>query len=158
MLQSPAIALWSTAAMPLASLLYALTAGVSLVLALQPSSGAAGDGIPLAGLAIGLLVADAITLVSLLYGAYRGSPASRLSAELLIRTRYAIGFHGVVVATGIVLPLVALCLDSGPLLRLTAAAGALSGFYAFRILIFKAGVYQPVVKFVSMSARGPSTR
>jgi hypothetical protein len=35
------------------------------------------------------------------------------------------------------------------MLRLAAAAGVLAGFYAFRVLIFKAGVYEPVMTFAS---------
>jgi hypothetical protein len=35
------------------------------------------------------------------------------------------------------------------LVRLAAAAGALAGFYALRVLIFKAGVYEPVMPFAS---------
>jgi formate-dependent nitrite reductase membrane component NrfD len=147
MAQSSAIALWSTASMPLASLLYALLSGAMLVLAVQPAVG--GHGVALARVAMGLLAATAMMLFSLLYTAHRASPAARLSAELLTRTRYAAWFHGLVVGAGIVLPLVALALYSDPMSRLIAALGALSGFYAFRILIFKAGVYQPVVNLAS---------
>ena len=88
-------------------------------------------------------------LFSLMYAAHRGSPAARLSAGLLTRTRYAAWFHGLVVATGIVLPLVVLALYSDPMSRLIAALGTLAGFYAFRILVFKAGVYPPVVNLAS---------
>ncbi|MSP98886.1 MAG: hypothetical protein EXR29_17040 [Betaproteobacteria bacterium] len=77
---------------------------------------------------------------------YHGSPGSRLSAGLLIRTRYAKWFHGVVVGAGILLPLAALGLGGDSLAaRLNAADGMLAGFYAFRVLIFKAGVYDPVM-------------
>lgn len=138
---STAIALWSTAMMPFSSLLYALTGGVVITLLLQAES-------QLVFLAIGLLPAILVMLLSILHAAYHGSPGGRVSAELLIRTRYATWFHGVVVAVGIVLPVALLWLDGGTLIaRAVAAAGMLAGFYAFRVLIFKAGVYEPVMSF-----------
>ncbi len=35
-------------------------------------------------------------------------------------------------------------------MRLIVAAGVLAGFYVFRVLVFKAGVYEPVMQFDSM--------
>jgi sulfite dehydrogenase (quinone) subunit SoeC len=149
MAHSPAIALWSTAMMPLSSLLYALTSGVMLTLALQSGGLTASTVKQLVYLALGLLVADLIMLFSLLYTAYRGSPGSRLSAELLIKTRYRTWFLGVVVVAGLLLPLVALWLSNEtPLSRLLGVTGVLVGFYTFRVLIFKAGVYEPVMNFM----------
>lgn len=149
MAQSSAIALWNTAAMPLASLVYALLSGVTVVLALPASlpGGTPDDGVALARVAVALLAAVAVTLMSLLYTVNRGSPAGRLSVALLTRTRFAAVFHGLVVTAGIALPLAALWVGDGPAARAVAALGVLAGFFVFRVLVFKAGVYQPVLSF-----------
>ena len=136
MSHSTAVALWSTAMMPFAGLLYALTGGVMLTLLLQ----AAGE---LFYLATGLLLANLVMLLCILHAAHHGSPGGRVSAELLFKGRYAGWFHGVVVAAGILVPLAALWLDSGTV----AAVGMLAGFFTFRVLVFKAGVYEPVMSF-----------
>ncbi len=144
MSHSTAIALWNTAMMPALSLLYALMGGMVVILVLLPGS-------PLAGalpLALGLLLASLIMLLCMVYAAYHGSPGARLSAQLLIKGLYAKSFLGVVVAAGLLLPLALLSLGGGVMMvRLVAAASALAGFYALRVLIFKAGVYEPVMTF-----------
>jgi formate-dependent nitrite reductase membrane component NrfD len=151
MSHSTAIALWSTAMMPFSSLLYGLTGGVVVTLLLAASDLTPAAMSQLVAMALGLLLADLIMVLSILHGAYHGAPGGRLSAELLVKTLYAKWFHGVVVAAGIVLPMAALWLGNGTLVtRLLAAAGMLAGFYAFRVLIFKAGVYEPVMSFSSL--------
>jgi len=143
---SSAIALWSTAMMPFSSLLYALTGGVILTLLLQAGSLTPESVNQLVAMALGLLLADLIMIFSMLHVAYQGSAGSRLSVQLLIRTLYAKWFLGVVVGAGILLPMIALWFGDETLsARSIAAAGALAGFYAFRVLIFKAGVYDPVM-------------
>ena len=150
MSHSTAIALWSTAMMPVSSLFYALTGGVIVTLLLQANSLAPEAVSRLVYMAQGLLLADLIMLLGILRDAYRGSPGGRLSAELLIKTLYAKWFHGAVLVAGILLPLAALSVGSDAFVaRLLAAAGVLAGFYAFRVLIFKAGVYEPVMSFSS---------
>ncbi len=144
MSQSSAIALWNTAMIPFAGLLYGLTGGAALALLLT-GGGAASR---LNDLTMALLLADLMMMLGLLYGAYHGGPGGRLSAELLCRTYYAKWFHGVVLAVGILLPFAALWLGGGaPISRLVAAIAVLAGFFAFRVLIFKAGVYEPVMHF-----------
>ena len=142
--ESRAIALWNTAMIPFAGLLYALTSGAALALLLT-SGGLASR---LSDLTMALLLAVLMVLLGLLYGAYHGAPGGRLSAELLCRTYFAKWFHGVVLAAGILLPFAALWLGGGaPISRLVAAVAVLAGFFAFRVLIFKAGVYEPVMPF-----------
>jgi formate-dependent nitrite reductase membrane component NrfD len=146
MSHSTAIALWNTAMIPALSLLYALTGGMAVILVLLPGS-SLGGALPLAQ---GLLLADLIMLLCMVHAAYHGSPGARLSAQLLVKGLYTKWFLGVVVAAGLLLPLALLSLGSGAMmLRLAAAAGVLAGFYAFRVLIFKAGVYEPVMTFAS---------
>ena len=141
MSHSTAVALWSTAMMPFAGLLYALTGGVLITLLLQE----AGE---LAYLAIGLLLANLVMLLCILHAAYHGSPGGRVSAELLFRGRYARCLYVMVVTAGILAPVAALWLDPASLMaRAVAAGGMLAGFFAFRALIFKAGVFEPVMSF-----------
>lgn len=150
MSHSSAIALWSTAMMPVSSLLYALTGGVIVTLLLRPGSLTSESAGELRHIAIGLLLANLAVILSLLHAAFHGSPGGRLSVVLLARTLYAKWFYGVVLAAGIFLPLAALWLAGEALAaRFIAAAGMLAGFYAFRVLIFKAGVYEPVMSFGS---------
>lgn len=149
MAQSSAIALWNTAAIPLIGLVYGLASGFVLVQALHLD-----EGVSLSRIAAALLAAVAMTLFSLLYTVYRGSPAGRLSVTLLTRSRFALPFHAIVVFAGIVLPLAALLFAHGTPARVLAAIGTLAGFYAFRVLVFKAGVYQPVMRFGARRAQG----
>ncbi|MCL4711122.1 MAG: dimethyl sulfoxide reductase anchor subunit [Pseudorhodoplanes sp.] len=146
MADSPAIALWNTAMMPFAGLLYALTSGLVLTLVLHSprmSPEAAGR---LTELALIAIVGVLIMLLSVMHAAFRGSPGSRLSAKLLTQSRYAAWFYGVTIGVGVVVPLVALWLGNGSLLAgMIAAGGVLAGFYSFRVLVFKAGVYEPIL-------------
>lgn len=148
MSHSTALALWSSAIMPISSLLYALTGGSLLVL-LIGSGSLTGDQLSgLHDMALMLLLADAIMLLSLLHGAYNGSPGARFSAKLLLKTLYARRFLGLVVATGIVVPALLLWFAGTALLAvLLSVAGALVGFYTFRVLMFKAAVYEPIMSF-----------
>ncbi len=154
MSHSTAIALWNTAMMPLSSLLYALTGGLIVILQLPwPGLTAGTDQLPLF-LARGFLLADLVLVLGIVYAAYHGSPGAKLSADLLIRGRYARWFLGLVVGLGLIGPWALLTLGSGAALaRLAALAGTLAGFYAFRLLIFKAGVYEPVMSFDFLAAK-----
>ncbi len=148
MSHSTALPLWSSAIMPISSLLYAVTGGTMLVLLL--GSGSLGDAsiARLHDVALMLLLADTIMLLSLLHGAHNGSPGARLSAELLLKTLFAREFIGLVVVTGIVVPALLLWLAGSAFLSvLLAAIGVLLGFYTFRVLMFKAAVYEPIMSF-----------
>ncbi len=145
MSHSTAIALWSTGLMPVSSLVYAATSGVMVTLA----AGAGGSSRQLlAQLGLVLLLVAAVVLLSLLHGAHHGSPGGRKSVELLTRTLYAKWFYGLVWAVGLVLPaaLLVIATDSAAVLML-AAASMLAGYYTFRVLIFKAGVFEPIMSF-----------
>lgn len=151
MSHSTAIALWSTGLMPVSSLVYAVTAGMMLTLAcmaLGLYDAAQGAELVLSGIAIGLLFVIGIVLLALLHGAHHGSPGGRKSVEVLTRTFYAKPFLGIVWGVGIALPLVALALGGGtPGGSVIAAAAMLAGYYAFRQLMFKAGVFEPIMSF-----------
>lgn len=151
MSHSTAIALWSTGLMPVTSLVYAATGGVMLTLA----GGSAGllSGTPdarrlLVAAALVLLVVVAVVLLALLHGAHHGSPGGRKSVELLTRGHYAKWFLGLVCGAGLVLPAALLWLAAAtPAALLLAAVGMLAGYYAFRVLVFKAGVFEPIMNF-----------
>ena len=67
---------------------------------------------------------------------------------MLTRSVYAKAFWGCVCALGIALPAVLLWTAGNSFgAVLLAAAGVLAGHYAFRVLMFKAGVYEPIMNF-----------
>jgi formate-dependent nitrite reductase membrane component NrfD len=148
MANSAAIALWNTAMMPVAGLLYGLTSGVIITLIMQSHRLAPEAARYLIILGIAALISDLLMIVSTLHAAFHCSPGGQVSVELLTRSQYARWFYGVTIGIGIILPLIALCIGGASLLSyLIAAGGALAGFYSFRILVFKAGVYEPILRF-----------
>lgn len=151
MSHSTAISLWNTGLMPVSSLLYAATGGVLLTLAagwngflaMAPDLRSA----LLTGALIGLL-AIAMVLLSLLHAAHHGSPGGRKSVELLTRSYFAAWFWGVVCAVGLVVPALLLAFGGEGFGTVALAAAAmLAGYYAYRLLIFKAGVFEPIMNF-----------
>lgn len=148
MSHSTAIALWSSAVLPVSSILYAMTCGTALCLLFDGHSLGLAAMAQLHNVLMLLLFLDAMVLLSLLHGAWNGSPGARMSAELLSKTIYARFFHGLVVGAGIMLPLLLLWTGGFSFVaRLFAAIGILSGFLTFRVLMFKAGVYDPILSF-----------
>ena len=151
MSHSTAISLWNTGMMPVSSLVYALTAGVLVILAIGwngflADAPALRSTLVTAGLVdMGVL---AIVHLSLLHAAHHGSPGGRKSVELLVRSFYAQWYWGVTWAVGILVPTVLLWSAGGSYAAvLVAAAGVLVGFYSFRVLIFKAGLFEPIMSF-----------
>jgi formate-dependent nitrite reductase membrane component NrfD len=143
MSHSSAISIWNSAIMPMASLLYSLTLGLAVARALLPATQAAGLTDTLLLLLLGL----AVMHLMLLHGGWHGSPGARTSVELLLQSLYARWFWGLVAAVGIILP--ALALYVGPASGMAAvvpAVAILAGFMAWRILIFKIGVYEPIMR------------
>jgi formate-dependent nitrite reductase membrane component NrfD len=151
MSHSTAIALWNTGLMPVASLVYSATGGTLLTLLV----GWPGfvetppDSRPmLASAALLLVVVIGIVVASLLHGAHHGSPGGRKSVEVLTRTYYAKWFWGCIWLLGIALPILLLWTAGSSFGAVVlAAAGVLAGHYAFRVLMFKAGVYEPIMNF-----------
>jgi formate-dependent nitrite reductase membrane component NrfD len=143
MSHSSAISIWNSAIMPMASLLYSLTIGLAVARALLPAAQASGLTDTLLLLLLGL----AVMHLMLLHGGWHGSPGARTSVELLLQSLYAKWFWGLVAAVGIILP--ALALVAGPASGMAAvvpAVAILAGFMAWRILIFKIGVYEPIMR------------
>ncbi len=146
---SSAIALWHTIFMPISSLVYGLTSGVLLALVLGWSRWlSAGSAEQLVNAGLALLLLDFAVLASLMISVDRGSSGGKLSVELLLKTLYRKRFLSLVVGVGLFLPILLLSLAPGLyLFVLVACAAALTGFYAYRALVFKAGVYDPMPSF-----------
>jgi len=142
MSHSSAIAIWNSAIMPMASLLYSLTLGLAVARVLLPAAQASGLTDTLLLLLLGL----AVMHLMLLHGGWHGSPGARTSVELLLHNMYAKWFWGLVIVVGIILPAVALW--AGPasgIVAIVSAVAVIAGFMAWRILIFKIGVYEPIM-------------
>jgi len=150
MSHSTAISLWSTGIMPVASFIYSATAGTFLLLALTWNGFLAEDlarRATLANVAVGMLVAIVAVLVSLMHSAHHGSPGAQKSIEILSRTFYAKWYWGLMWGVGLVLPAVLMLTSVSYFAVLIAALSVVLGFYAFRVLIFKAGVFEPIMSF-----------
>jgi DMSO reductase anchor subunit len=149
MSHSSAFALWNTGLMPVSSVVYSLTSGATATLAL----GVFFDGIDpllLGNVSMVLVVLSLIVLLSLLHEAYHGTTGGRQSLDLLIKGKFAVKFLSLVFGAGVALPLLALWLGAGSApAALLAAVGVLAGFYTFRLLIFRAAVYEPQMSFAA---------
>jgi hypothetical protein len=142
MSHSSAIAIWNSAIMPMASLLYSLTLGLAVARVFLPAAQASGLTDTLLLLLLGL----ATMHLMFLHGGWHGSPGARTSVELLLHNMYGKWFWGLVIAVGIILPAVALW--AGPasgIVAVVSAVAVIAGFMAWRILIFKIGVYEPIM-------------
>lgn len=151
MSHSTAISLWNTALMPVSSLTYALTGGAVLTIVLGWSSlfaVTAQGRESLTGGVLLLLLIDAIVLASVLYSAKNRSRGGRVSASLLLTGTYRQVFLYLVVGAGLILPALILWVVPGNFIAvLLAAIAVLTGYYSYRVLIFKAGVYEPMTSF-----------
>ena len=149
MSHSSAIALWNSALMPVASLVYALTSGAAVTLALGLMFNGI-DPVMLSKVVMALVVVTLVMLLSLLHASYHGTTGARQSLELLLRGQFAKQFLSLVFGAGVVLPLLALWLGGASILGgLIAAVGVVAGFYYFRLLIFRAGVFEPQISFAA---------
>jgi len=149
MSHSSAIALWNSALMPVASLVYALTSGAAVTLALGLMFNGI-DPVTLSKVVMALVVVTLVMLLSLLHASYHGTAGARQSLELLLKGQFAKQFLSLVFGAGVVLPLLALWLGGASILGgLIAAVGVVAGFYYFRLLIFRAGVFEPQISFAA---------
>jgi len=151
MSHSTAISLWNTALMPVSSLTYALTGGAILTMALGWNSLFAGVPQGRESLANGvllLLLIDAIVLASVLYSAHNRSRGGKVSTLLLLTGAYRKVFLSLVVGAGLILPALILWVVPGNFIAvLLAAVSVLAGYYSYRVLIFKVGVFEPMMSF-----------
>lgn len=148
MSHSSAIALWNSGLIPVSSIVYALTSGAAVTLALSLFFNGI-DPVLLSKVLIVLVAATLMVLLSLLHAAYHGTVGARQSLDLLIRGRFAKPFLLLVFGVGVVLPILVLWFGGASTVSgLVAAVGVVAGFYTFRLLIFKAGVYEPQISLL----------
>ena len=158
MAASESFALWASPLVPLASLLYATTAGVLLGSVLGANTITESQSAALLGAGQILLIADLLVVAGILVFARQRSKGGAFSVALLMRGQYVLWFRNLVLIVGLALPLLLLLTAGNSLaLRIVACVAMLTGFYAFRITMFRAAVYEPVVPGFAGSI-GLSTR
>ena len=157
MSHSPSISLWSTAVMPVLGFTYAALLGVALVLALGADSVLAGQPQQIAllrTLELALIGYAAVMILSMLHAARYGSPGGQKSVELLLTGDLSGWFLIVVFGVGLMLPASIIVFAAQGATAAIATAAALSaGYFAFRMLVFKAAVYDPMQSFIAPVGR-----
>jgi formate-dependent nitrite reductase membrane component NrfD len=152
---SSAISFWNTGLMPVSSFSYSFLGGLVLATVLDPTATSveAGGLLPAAhNAALLLVVVTAIMVLALLQGANRGSPGARMSVRLLTRQGpYVKWFIGGVLIVGLVAPFFLLLAPGSWFGDLLTAVCVLAGYYAFRSLVFKVGLYDPLISFAPES-------
>ena len=155
MADSSAISFWNTGLMPISSFSYSFLGGLVLAMNLDPqsSSAVAGSLLPQAHSASLLLVViTAIMVLAFLQGANRGSPGATMSLSLLTRQGpFVKWFYGLVLIVGFVVPFLLLLASPSRIGDFLIAVSVLAGYYAFRSLVFKVGLYDPVISFAPES-------
>jgi len=151
MSHSTAIGFWSNGIIPVIGLTYALLSGVSLlsIIGYRMLTARPHDDAVLQMVQIGLLVYVAIMLYSLVHAASFGSKGAQQSIALLLSGPLAKWFIPLVVVVGLVVPVLIISfLPQALAPRLVATLALLVGYYAFRVLVFKAAVFDPIQSFV----------
>ncbi|GAB1424419.1 hypothetical protein MASR2M16_16530 [Thauera terpenica] len=145
MSDSESFTLWASALLPVSSFLYALTAGVLTMLVIGWNALGGDERILLSNLAMALLIIEFVTVCAILLRAWSKSEGGKFSVELLTRGECARHFIGLVFIVGLVLPVGILAMGEGRWLAgLGATLAMLSGFFAFRLLMFRAAVFEPI--------------
>jgi len=146
MSHSTAISLWSTGLMPVSSMLYGLLAGTSLITILSVFGFSAAHMDMVITVQNILLVGVLVMLISLLHGAKNGSKGAQQSYVLLTSDFLARPFLYGVVGIGVFIPLlIGLLASQNTITTLVSGVCVLIGFCLFRLLIFKAGVLDPIL-------------
>ncbi len=161
MSHSAAISLWSSGLIPVLGLTYALLSGMSLLslvgygmLAARPH-----DDQMLQIVQISLLVYVAVMLYSLVHAATFGAKGARQSVSMLLNGPLNKWFISLVVVIGLAIPGLIIPFEAeGWLPRLVATSALLAGYYAFRVLIFEAAVFDPIQSFIPQVAGARSRR
>ncbi len=153
MAHSSSFALWNTGLMPISSIAYAVTAGLASILVLGWGALAPETSKMLVNFTLVMLLVDLCVVMSLLHGAFHGTTGGRQSVDLLLKGVYATPFIGLVIAVGIALPALVLWLaGSSYAAVLLAAVSILAGFFTYRVLVFKAALYEPIISFKPRTA------
>ena len=156
MSHSAAIALWSTGLMPVIGFTYALLAGVSLLGVLGYESVIAGQPqnlLLVKTLEFGLVLFALVQMLSLIHAARYGSKGGQESVALLTQGDLAKWFLPLVFGVGFILPALMIPFAGSAVAMQGIALAVLAGYYTFRVLVFKAGMYDPIQSFKSQSRR-----
>ncbi len=146
---SPSIALWNSGLMPVISLTYGLLGGITMTLLFGHNSFLLD--MPevlrmLKYLEFGLVLFCGVILVSFLHGAAYMSNAGRRSVILLLKERYAPWFIFFVLIVGFAMTGVLILVGPVSLgVLLAVAVAELIGDVALKLLLFKTGLYEPVL-------------
>lgn len=154
---SEAFTLWASVLLPVSSFFYALTSGVMITLVAAWNVLGVEPRIMLSNLALALLVLDAVIVLSILLRARAKSKGGKFSVNLLIRGEYARSFLILVPVVGLVAPVITLAAGEGRWMAVLATAMMLIGFFAFRLLMFKAAVFEPITHDLAGSIGLPTT-
>lgn len=158
MSDSEAFTLWASPLVPLASFCYSLTAGALATLVLGWEALDAQRAL-LSSVALALLLIDLAVVVGLLIHVKGKSKGGAFSVELLTSGEYAGKFRYLVLLLGLVLPAALLAAGGGAQwVALLALLAMLAGFLAFRLLMFKAAVFEPISHDLAGSIGLPSAR
>ena len=150
MAHSSSFALWNTGMMPISSFAYSVTCGVFGVLVLGWENFSPAQHQTLMNAAMLILLIDLVVILSLLHGAYHGTSGGRQSVELLLKSLYAKQFIGLVLIVGLFIPALLLWqAGNNNVAVIIATISILVGFYTYRVLIFKAALYEPIMSFAS---------
>ena len=156
MSHSAAIALWSTGLMPVIGFTYALLAGVALLAVVGYDAVIAGQPqnlLLVKTVEFGLVLFALVQMVSLIHSARFGSKGGQESVALLTKGDLAKWFLPLVFGVGFIIPgMMIPFADSASSMQIIALA-VLAGYYAFRVLVFKAGMYDPIQSFKSRMRR-----
>jgi formate-dependent nitrite reductase membrane component NrfD len=159
MSDSESFTLWASPLVPVSSFFYSLTAGSMTTLAIGWNVLEEEQRAILSTLAMGLLLADLVIVAGILLHAKSKSKGGAFSVQLLTKGSYAPYFGNLVLIFGLILP--AGILAAGGALRLVellATLAMLIGFFAFRLLMFKAAVFEPITHDLAGSIGLPSSR
>lgn len=151
------IPLWDTPLLPVLFTVSALDAGASIVLAIFLFEKSKKTGAVIKRLSIALIVLivlEACTLLALLFTHSQGDISQVLSANTLLHGDLSIQFWILVVAVGLVIPLILTVLDLlgvvrseelSRLLHIIAVACALIGGFTLRFVILTGGMHAVLV-------------
>jgi formate-dependent nitrite reductase membrane component NrfD len=151
---SSSISFWNTGLMPISSFSYSALGGLVLAMNLDPSASSAAGGMlpPAHSASLLMVIVTALMVMAMLQGANRGSPGAKMSLQLLIkRGPFVKWFFGLVLGVGFVVPFLLLLAPSSRFGDLVIALCVLAGYYTFRSLVFKVGLYDPPISFAPES-------
>ena len=159
MAHSDAFTLWASPLVPLVSICYALTAGVMMALSVGWGALNVQQQALLSTLAWIMPVVDLVVVVGILLIAKGKSEGGAFSVEMLLHGRYAAHFRNFVLILGLAVPVVLVAAGGGVRMVMMLATGAmLVGFCVFRVLMFKAAVFEPISHDFAGSIGLPSAR